>query len=503
MRIQLTAPIDSAQVSADKATRVISGILIPFGSVGTPSIGPERIMFAADGDHIQAGGDVWLNREHDPGTVLGKLTQLDPSEQGLRARFSVLETQAGSDALVEAAAGARAGLSVEAEIREYTQHEDGLVLITASTITEAALVRHPAFADASVTDVAATAAAQTERETMENTPAAVTTDEQPTQVAAAAPLPSGIRVAEPLPSAADYIVAMGRGDQDRLRDFRARIQAAAPHTFVADVPGLIPTAIVAPVISLRDGSAPLFNALGPNAAPEGASFTLPVITDPLAEAAAATEKSDVTDQMKVDPIAVAMHFIKRAANISAEAIQYTQPGVVNVALGELADAVNLGAEKVIADGIAAATGTNAGASIKADGSDAWAVLAAAVSVHYGACGVRPDVFACAADLWADLAGFTNALGQPLIQGIGQNLSGGWGNLFGVPIVVSPKYGAGTGDLLSTKGVKSWASGAVQMQANEPTIMGFSVGAGRSVGVSVASGKFITPVSIAAPAAARK
>lgn len=498
MRIQLTAPVDRCQITADKATRMISGTLIPFGAEGNPSVGPARIMFAADGDHRPADGDVWLNREHDPSTVLGKLTQLDSTPEGITARFSVLETQAGTDALIEAAAGARAGLSVEAEVNAFDELPDGVVLITASTIHEAALVRHPAFAGASVTDVAATAA-QTERETMENTPAvAEPVAEQPTIMAAApAPLPSGIRVNEPLPTAADYIIAMGRGDVDRVRDFRNRIMAAAPHTFVADVPGIVPTPIVAPVIGLRDGSAPLFNALGPNAAPEGASFTLPVITDPLAVAAAATEKSDVTDQLGVDPVTVTMHFVKRAANVSAEAIQYTQPGVVNVTLGELADAINLGCEKVVADGIAAATGTNTGVTIAADGADAWSKLAAGVAAHYAASGTRPDVFACASDVWAALAGFTNTLGQPLISTVNQNLAGSWGTLFGIPVVVSPSYAVGTADLLSTKGVKSWASGPVQMQANEPSIMGFAMGAGRSVGVSVASGKFITPVSITA------
>jgi len=507
MRIQMAAPTGAVHVKADKASRTITGTLIPFGSVGTPSVGPARIMFAADGDHVAAGDVIWLNREHDQSAPLGKAEALDSGDVGISARFHILDTSAGSDALAEAAAGARTGLSVEAEIRDYqeaTDDDGAYFLITASTIHEAALVRFPAFSDARATDVAATVAQPTESESPMSDPVtaeATSTDAPPAAVAAAAPAPR-VTVAERVPTAADFIVAMGRGDHDRVREFRRMVQAAAPHTFVSDIPGLIPEPIVGPVVSLRDGSAPLFNALGPNAAPEGASFNLPVITTELANAQAATEKTDVTGQLVVDPVAVQMSFVKRAANISAEAIQYSQPGVVNVALQSLADAVNLGCESVVHSGIASTTGTNTGVELAADGSDAWAKLADAVAGFYAATGTRPDVFACGSQIWAELAGMTNSLGQPLISTVSQNLNGNWGTLFGIPVVVSPAYGVTEADLLSTQGVKSWASGTVQMQANEPTIMGFSVGAGRNVGVSVASPKFITPVSIAAPAATR-
>jgi hypothetical protein len=40
-----------------------------------------------------------------------------------------------------------------------------------------------------------------------------------------------------------------------------------------------------------------------------------------------------------------------------------------------------------------------------------------------------------------------------------------------------------------------------MRVDEPTILGYALGAGRSVGLSVASAKFITPVTVTAAAAA--
>lgn len=300
-----------------------------------------------------------------------------------------------------------------------------------------------------------------------------------------------------LPTVAEYVIASGQQDAARLADFRRRILAAAPDTQLADVAGIIPTPIVAPVISLKDSQAPLFSALGVNAAPDGGPFTIPKITTDLTDAAAAAEGTDVSAQLVIGDTPVTMHFIKRAANISYEAVQYSNPGVVNVAVERLADAVVRGSENVVKTAIEAATGTNTGVAVKADGSDAWAKLAAGVAAFYSACGQLPDVFAAAPDVWAALAGMTNSLGQPLVNGVSQNLGGSWGTLFGVPVYVSPAMTAGKSFLLSSYGVKSWAAGPVNLQLSQPTTFEYQLGAGRSVGCSIADGKFITPVTVTA------
>jgi hypothetical protein len=100
-------------------------------------------------------------------------------------------------------------------------------------------------------------------------------------------------------------------------------------------------------------------------------------------------------------------------------------------------------------------------------------------------------------VWAALAGMTNQNGAPIIAGVSQNLGGSWGSLFGVPVVVSPAIDAGKAFLVSDYGVKSWQNGTINVRVDEPTILGYAMGAGKSVGLSVASPKFITPVSVAA------
>jgi hypothetical protein len=278
-----------------------------------------------------------------------------------------------------------------------------------------------------------------------------------------------------------------------------RVRAAAPHTFVADIPGLIPESVVGPVLNLRDGSAPLFNALGPYTAPAGKSFLLPYIDPNLEAAVTAPEKSDVTKQLGVKELQVTLDFVKRAVNISAEAIAYSQPSVIDVAVSELADAIALGCEKNVVTKLEAVTGTNDPVELAADGSDAWSVLAGAVSVQQLGSGRRPDVLVAAPDVWAQLAGLSNPLGAPLIGGVNQTLTGDWGTLFGVSIVVAPLLTEGKAFLIGRTGVKSWTNASVSMRVDEPTILGYALGAGKSVGLSVASGKFITPVSFAAGA----
>lgn len=524
MRIRLTAAAEATDVRADVARRRITGTLVPFGHVGRPSIGPDRIRFDADARLTVAPGMV-LNLEHEQARPIGRAVHTTATPEALTATFAVAHTSAGSDALTEAAEGLRSGLSIEAtDVEgEWTEDADGPVFaITAANIEEAALVRRPAFHAAAVTDVAATAAtpnreANTMTEASEATAVAEAPADVPmtgiiarvaggppmdTEAPAPEPVPA-VRASGPIyaptptaPTPGEYVLAALSRDPSRMSDMTRRIRAAAPHTFVADIPGLIPEAIVGPVLHYG-GASPLFDALGRLTAPAGDSFKVPYVDPSLAVAAAGTEKSDVTDQIGVAAATVNMVFVKRAVNISAEAIAYSQPSIIDVAVQELSDSLALGSELVITSALEAVTGTNTPVVLAADGSDVWAKMAAAVSAHYAACGRRPDVFTMAPDVWAAVAGMTDSKsGAPIVAGVGQNLNGSdWGSAFGIPIVVSDQITAGKGFLVDRAGVKSWQGARIDMRIQEPTILGYSIGGGRATGLSVVGGNHVTPVSV--------
>ena len=83
------------------------------------------------------------------------------------------------------------------------------------------------------------------------------------------------------------------------------------------------------------------------------------------DAIGGTEKSDVTDQLKVDGVDFTYSFIKRAFNLSAEAIAFTSPQVLDVALRDLGRAYNRGTEKFAVTALEA---------IDATGDDVYAAV---------------------------------------------------------------------------------------------------------------------------------
>jgi hypothetical protein len=72
--------------------------------------------------------------------------------------FKIANTNAGSDALVEAQDGLRDGFSVEVMANEFTYDKAGTMVVSSGEIVGVALVTNPAFKSARVSDVAATEA---------------------------------------------------------------------------------------------------------------------------------------------------------------------------------------------------------------------------------------------------------------------------------------------------------------------------------------------------------
>lgn len=120
--------------------RTLSGLLLPYGEPGRTNLG--RLTASAE-SRLDVADTVILNVQHERKRPVGKAMTLEPSAEGLRASFHVIETRDGDDALLEAAEGLRAGLSVEIEPIVTRGGR-----IVSGTITGAALVIEPAFPSA-------------------------------------------------------------------------------------------------------------------------------------------------------------------------------------------------------------------------------------------------------------------------------------------------------------------------------------------------------------------
>jgi hypothetical protein len=150
MRLELAlGQVAAADTPAAPGQRLIRGIVCPYGTYGNTSAGRYRVA----PDAIRVPGDVRrvkLFRGHDRDRPVGYATTAEVAAGGLTMDFRAAGTPDGDAALLEAAEGVRDAFSVELD--DVTLDGD---TITDARLTAVALVPLPAYADARVTEVAA------------------------------------------------------------------------------------------------------------------------------------------------------------------------------------------------------------------------------------------------------------------------------------------------------------------------------------------------------------
>ena len=186
--------------AADSQSRTISGQIVTWGEQGNTSAGPT--VFAADSIKFNKG--IKLLLEHDRTRPIGKLIAHEVTDTGIVATFKIADTAAGSDSLVEAATGLRDGFSVGVKVDAW-DNQDGVMVISKSSIVETSLVTDPAIDSARVAQVAAsedsapeevadanptTEGEQVSDTTVQEAPAVTEAVEATSVEAAAAPKPS-------------------------------------------------------------------------------------------------------------------------------------------------------------------------------------------------------------------------------------------------------------------------------------------------------------------------
>jgi hypothetical protein len=177
---------EAADFKADTATRVLSGMLLPFGEVSRPARDPQtgavgRFRFADGTITLPDPSEVVLNYGHDRESLeyqVGVATKLTPTEAGVLADFKVARTPEGDRVL--ALAEDRILRSFSAEVAgEFEDDGAGVQDSRATVLTGAAVVIRPAFASAGITNVAASAA-----DTREDNPMPELTEAAPAFTAA-------------------------------------------------------------------------------------------------------------------------------------------------------------------------------------------------------------------------------------------------------------------------------------------------------------------------------
>jgi hypothetical protein len=251
---------------------------------------------------------------------------------------------------------------------------------------------------------------------------------------------------------AEYISSYVAGGES-FASMNNAIRAAAGDQIVSNVPGIIPTPIVAPVFDGLVALRPIVELFGARAMPRaGATFIRPYIDTHLSVSQQSTQLTAVsaTTQVIEDKVVTKLTFAGQQT-LSEQVIDFSDPAAIDIVVqdfvGQYADATdNYAADQLLA-GVTQASAANV------DFTDPDAVVAA---VYNGArtiaasSNVFPDAICVSMDVWQQLGSLYDTTGRPLFSTLNptnapgtMNAVGTVGNILGLRLVADKNFAAKT------------------------------------------------------------
>jgi uncharacterized protein len=275
----------SADLTADSASRTISGKIVPLNvEAGSTNMG--KVIFASGSIEIPDPKSIKLLNQHDIKKPLGRGISFSESENSIDAVFSISRSQRGTEALILAEEGLQSGLSIGAEVLK-SKIKDGITYVSVARLVEVSLVTEPAFKSAQVTEIAAEESAV--EEPIQPTESETATVEETTPAVEATPVEApAVEAARPTVSAAYYTkprieLTAAKYAENSIRaalgDESARqYLLAADNT--TDNAGLVPTRQLSEIINpLGTTIRPSIEAISRGVLPDaGMTFEIPKIT---------------------------------------------------------------------------------------------------------------------------------------------------------------------------------------------------------------------------------
>jgi HK97 family phage major capsid protein len=430
--------------------------------------------------------------EHRRESPIGFLKDYTEDDEGIYATFSIGNTTAGSDALVEASTGLRDGFSVGVIAQKY-KNVDGVLVVSASALKEVSLVTDPAIASAKV-EIAASENNNSESE--------VEADEQPTegdkQVETPTTVPevstetveaSKVEKVEasrplyfssprsPITTGGAYLehtIKAGLGNEDSRQYIKAADDsfttnpAFSPVSYVRDV--ATNTNADRPVIEACGGTRPLNSY--------GMTVSIPKIT---ANSTAATvaEGGDPTGTTAITSAYVNATVIKKAGfqRYSVELLDRSDPSFYEIMLQNLRDAYAQATDAYVIAQITAG-GTQATAQ-DADSDGIIAFVSTEAPAVYAATKRTAKSFVSGTSMWGLLLGATDTTGRPIYNaGNPMNNAGSAmptsirGNVLGLDYYVDPNMVSTSIDesafIIDPRSIEIFESPALQLATNVPT-----------------------------------
>ena len=474
-----TFSVDAAQDGSPK--RTITGIALPYNVEATVNSG--QVVSFLPGALPTDGKAPKLYMSHDSTQAIGLVTERSDDAEFMYFVAKVSTTALGDSALVLAADGVLDAVSVGVNPTKFTYNEDGVMIVEAADWLELSLVPQPAFAGATITDVAAsiptsednlsnnTETAPDEPEPTESEETEVSETPAPEVIEASAPLFATPKRQFVMPSAAEYMAAVHIGGdafravnqayKDNLRQNSTALEFALAQDLTTDTAGLLEQRLLGPVIQDLSFMRPTVTALGVTAMPSTPSktFTKTKISQHTS-VSTQTEGSAVTSQkMTLSANTVTKSTQAGGVFISQQDIDFTAIPALETIINDLTGEYMIRTDDVASDALVSAA-TASGSTWTFSQTDPTSLVNAlydaaremAEDTNY-----FPTHIYCAPNVWEKLGRQLDSQNRPVFGYVGANnnisqngLGGNTGgmnynsiNPLGLEVVVSNNFASGT------------------------------------------------------------
>jgi HK97 family phage prohead protease len=531
IRFNATAISIDAAAADGTPRRTITGIAAPYNVVATVNDGTE-VMFAPGSLPVD-GKNPKLYMYHDSTQAIGIVTAREDTPDGMLFTAKISTTALGDEALVLAADGVLDSVSVGVNPTEFEIDQNGVMIVTAANWLELSLVPQPAFAGATITDVAASIPTSDEEisdNTKEeaDTPEPIEPQENPVSDTPAPEVIEASSVfAQPkrnfvMPTPAEYLAAMHAGGdtfhnvnaayKDAVRNQQTALQAAAGDVLTTDTPGLLPVPVLGPLFQDLNFVRPVVSAFGARAMPNTPSktFIRPTITTHTSAATQTEGAAASATTMVIASNTVTKATVAGQVTLSVQDIDFTDPAALNLVLNDLAGEYLIATDNIAADNLVAGK-TASGSTWTVTANDPSSLIE---SLYDAAREIAEDsnyfpTHLCVSpDVWQKLGQQLDADKRPVF---GYNTNGLIGtnsignvsgmqytsmNVLGLTVVVDNNFAAGTMLVVYAPGFEVYEQQRGLMSVEVPSTLGRTFSYYGYFATFVAKSSFIQGIVVA-------
>jgi hypothetical protein len=481
LKIELQAELFSINAAGPdgEPRRVVEGVAIPWNVEAVVS-GGQRVKFLPGSLPVDGPNPKFI-LGHDMTKPLGMVSERVSTPDAMLFSASLYDTNLANETLLQAGPGQfYDSVSVGVEPTDYS-FEGSTMVVKAGNWTELSLLPFGAFEGAKVAVAAEAPETQDPTPTDSEEEPEVATQETPDTVEAAVPtqvIYAGPKREFKLPSAAEYIASFVRGGHD-FAQMNENIRAAAPDVVTSDIPGIIPTPIIAPVYNNFQGRRPLIDATGVRAMPQaGAIFIRPVVTTHNSIGTATQNTTITASAFVVDDVQIVKTIQGGYVELSEASMDWSSPEVLGALLDDMArvyaDRTDLLACSELVTGT---TNSNNFANASITDPAEWVrwMYQAAADILTGSNGNLPSALAVSPNIFQYLGQLVDGSDRPLFPQVGP--MNAYGTMtpgsdsavaFGLRLVVDRNLGATDMVIMDPTGIECWEQQKGAISVEQPS-----------------------------------